>query len=74
MQALRLLSVDGLDARIAYYRNATIRTGQFVAQGVLAFVARASHVINLPRIAILLLGWVRRVCASSDAVAFRSHG
>lgn len=61
MQALRLLAVDGLDARIAYYRNATIRGGQFVAhvEHVARALPRAAHVINLSENRYhFLIGWV----------------
>jgi acyl-coenzyme A synthetase/AMP-(fatty) acid ligase len=61
MQALRLLAIDSLGARVAQYRGATIEAGQFVAQA--EFVARAlpatSHVINLSENRYhFLLGWV----------------
>jgi len=61
MQALRLLAVDGLDAPIAYYRNATVRAGQFVAhvEHVARALPRAAHVINLSENRYhFLLGWV----------------
>ena len=61
MQALRLLAVDELDARIAYYRDATISAGQFVAQAehVARALPRAAHVINLSENRYhFLLGWV----------------
>ena len=49
MQALRLLAVDRLDARIACYRDATISAGQFVTQAahVASALPRAAHIINL---------------------------
>jgi len=61
MQALRLLAIDRLDARIAQYRDATIVAAQFVAQA--EYVARAlppaAHVINLSENRYhFLLGWV----------------
>ena len=61
MQALRLLAIDSLDARIAHYRDATIDAGQFVAQA--EYMARAlpaaAHVINLSENRYhFLLGWV----------------
>ncbi len=61
MQALRLLAVDGLDSRIAHYRNATVRAAQFVAQAehVARALPRAAHVINLSENRYhFLLGWV----------------
>ena len=61
MQGLRLLAVDGLDARIAYYRNATVHAGQFVAhvEHVARALPRAAHVINLSENRYhFLLGWV----------------
>jgi acyl-coenzyme A synthetase/AMP-(fatty) acid ligase len=61
MQTLRLLAVEGPDARIANYRDTTIRAAQFVAQA--EYVARtmpaAAHVINLSENRYhFLLGWV----------------
>jgi acyl-coenzyme A synthetase/AMP-(fatty) acid ligase len=61
MQALRLLAIDRLDARIARYREATIDAAQFVAQA--EYLARAlpaaAHVINLSENRYhFLLGWV----------------
>jgi acyl-coenzyme A synthetase/AMP-(fatty) acid ligase len=61
MQALRLLEVDQLDARIAYYEGATIDAALFVAQAehVASALPRAAHVINLAENRYLfLLGWV----------------
>lgn len=61
MQALRLLAVDGLDARIAHYRNATVGARQFVAHAehVARALPRATHVINLAENRYhFLLGWV----------------
>jgi acyl-coenzyme A synthetase/AMP-(fatty) acid ligase len=61
MRELRLLTVDGPDERIAYYRNATVRAAQFVAQAehVARVLPRAAHVINLSENRYhFLLGWV----------------
>jgi acyl-coenzyme A synthetase/AMP-(fatty) acid ligase len=61
MQALRLLAIDGLDARIACYRNTTVRAAQFVAQAehVARTLPRAAHSINLSENRYhFLLGWV----------------
>ena len=61
MQGLRLLAVDGLDARIAYYRNATVPAGQFVAhvEHIASALPRAAYVINLSENRYhFLLGWV----------------
>ncbi len=61
MQALRLLAIDKLDARIAYYRDAAIGTRQFVAQAeqLARALPRAAHVINLAENRYhFLLGWV----------------
>jgi len=61
MQALRLLTIDSTDARIAHYRDATISAGQFVAQA--EYLARAlpaaEHVFNLAENRYhFLLAWV----------------
>ena len=62
MQALRLLAVDALDARIAYYRSATVqRRAVRGARGARwrAALPRAAHVINLSENRYhFLLGWV----------------
>lgn len=60
MQSFRLLAIDELDARVAHYRDATIRAGQFVAQAeqVARALPRAAHVINLAENRYhFLLGW-----------------
>jgi acyl-coenzyme A synthetase/AMP-(fatty) acid ligase len=61
MQELRLLTVDGLDARIAHYRNTTVHAAQLVAQAehLARALPRAMHVINLAENRYhFLLGWV----------------
>jgi acyl-coenzyme A synthetase/AMP-(fatty) acid ligase len=61
MQALRLLAVDRLDARIAYYEGATIDAARFVAQAehLANVLPRAANVINLAENRYhFLLGWV----------------
>jgi acyl-coenzyme A synthetase/AMP-(fatty) acid ligase len=74
MQALGLLAVDKLDARIAYYRGATIGAGQFVAQAehVTRLLPRAEHAINLAENRYhFLLGWVA-ACLSEQVTLLPS--
>jgi acyl-coenzyme A synthetase/AMP-(fatty) acid ligase len=61
MQALRLLAIDRLDARIAHYRDAVVGAGQFIAQAeaVARALPRTVHVINVAENRFhFLLGWV----------------
>ena len=61
MQALPLLAIDALDARIAFYRDTPVSVGEFIAQAELLAesLPQTAYAINLAENRYhFLLGWV----------------